>query len=151
MSCFPGSVGRDVVFLSALPRSSWTGYRKGQALGGALLPSLSKGNQTFGWQGHYFHICSFRRLCCYSTHCDLGCPLPSAKALSLRPGRHLVIMEPSGEWVLFLPLQRLGQAAGVAFLHRQGSGWIWESMPFSEMDIWSSFDAHQEFTLLDHQ
>lgn len=79
LSCFPGSAGRDVVFLPALPRSFQAGYRKGQALGAAPAAKSFKGNQAFGWQGHRFHICSFRILCCYSTYRDLGCPLPSAK------------------------------------------------------------------------
>lgn len=140
-----------MVFLSALPRSSWAGYRKGQALGGALLPSLSKGNQTFGWQGHNFHICSFRRLCCYSTHCDLGRPLPSAKALSPRPGQHLVIVEPSGEWGSLLTSRDTRPSSRCGISTQAGMGLDWESMLFSEMDIWSSFDAHQQFTLLDHQ
>lgn len=117
-SCFPGCVGRDGS--SSLPSQGHSGLDTGKVrhLAGALRPNLSKGNQTFGWQGHCFHICSFRRLCYYSTYCDLGCPLPSAKALSQAwptSGDHRAVVVVGG---LFLPLLRLGQAAGRMFLLR---------------------------------
>lgn len=67
---------------SSLPvrGSHWAGCREGQAASGAAqLPSFSKEIRAFGWQGSCFHICSFRILCCYSTHHDPNCPFPSPK------------------------------------------------------------------------
>lgn len=48
---------------------------------------------------------------------------------------------------LFLPLVRLGQAAGWHFCTgRGGGGWIWEGVFLGEMGIRNSFDICQRFT-----
>lgn len=137
VSCFLRSVGKGCGPPPCPPKVilGWRQERPGTSRGPAA--KSFKGNQAFGWQDHCSHICSFRSLCCYSTDCGLGCPLPSAKTMSPRPGPHLALTEPSeGYRAFFLLLERLGQAAGVAFLCRQGRwSWIWEGVQVSETGI----------------
>lgn len=111
------------------------GCGEGQAAAGAAqLPSFSKEMRTFGWQGSSFHICSFRMLCCYSTPCDPGCPLPPPKSrlLGLAEARAVRVMgasplpsgapgyHPHDAGLVLSPCSGFGPATGGRFLQSWG-------------------------------
>lgn len=84
----PESVGWGVGFLPPPRSSPRAGCGEGQASADVTqLPSFSKEMRTVGWQSVCFHICSFRILRCYSTHCLTPAALGFSTALLPRLGR----------------------------------------------------------------